>query len=402
MQPSETRKCTAVLKDGTRCDTPVKKGLNHCGIHYEKAKKMRHKYKKIWPLLQNINIDNTSSNTELSKAYSVMNKALELRIKHRKYAFVPECYDEGHNFQLEMVQDKINQCEKKLSTLYEENMLSKLARMTINCITWNFNISNKEKINIINTITNTKSELESNIPPLLEFQIASFSLNEIESNHESDIFPLVEAINNTNKVTKKRTEVQSRKRNKKNKSKKNKSKHTTDVFDKYIAENEKLRDDKLKLVQLVFDIVAKLIDKEDLHVMSVALFVVGFYLNEEGFFDEDYAPHICGEPGCTECSSVVIETLFCECGCVFKNKMCLQNHLFRQHDNDLKMFCTILLKHKQKLQPVIKNLQYYYNFYGTNMLFNAYNLTFDTAKNKMVLEQFTKSFIEENNYYRRL
>ena len=37
----------------------------------------------------------------------MFNKAYNARMEHRKYAFVPECYDEGHDYQFVFIKNKI-------------------------------------------------------------------------------------------------------------------------------------------------------------------------------------------------------------------------------------------------------------------------------------------------------
>src|SRR5438876_10338455 len=123
--------CCAITLDNKRCQNLVIKSSKHCSSHYNNALKLYKNYKKICDVAYNLDVDKHINDPNekakyLLKYYVLMNKAYDARMKHRKYAFVPECYDLGHDKQFKLINDKINLCEEKLYELYQEYNFNKI------------------------------------------------------------------------------------------------------------------------------------------------------------------------------------------------------------------------------------------------------------------------------------
>ena len=117
--------CSAYSNHNIRCKNYSIDGSMHCNLHREKAINLYIKYKKLCDACENLNIkdpDDKNHIDHIIHCYILYNKAFDARVKHRKYSFVPEFYDEGHNYQFEKLKDKISDCENLLSKLYEEEL----------------------------------------------------------------------------------------------------------------------------------------------------------------------------------------------------------------------------------------------------------------------------------------
>ena len=333
MEYHAIKKCTAVQTDGSRCNNIINKGVNHCNLHYEKAKKLRLKYKKLWASIYDININDSLDITELMKYYAIMNKAFEARMKHRKYAFVPECYDNGHNYQFEMVQKKMNQCEEKLFMLYQQDK----------------NIIPEEEINNTSKDDNVNDKINDKINDNIKI---------------------------TKKINKQREE-------------RNKSEVDLDIMiEKYIEENKRIENDKLDLiVQIWCMICADDIDGAD--VFITAILIIIYELDKDEIFEPNHIVRICKHPGCTEClQNIGIRALFCDCGCIADD-----NRLFRflcESDiSHLEKTLNVLSDHMEIIRPIINDVRFYYNIFGRRMLINPYELTFAVKENRWVFKQYT-------------
>lgn len=118
--------CSSYLKDISRCPNKTIGDSHHCDIHREKAKKLYLKYKSLSDICENIppieyddkiNVDEQIST--IMSYYIMYNNSLSAREKHRKYSFVTDLHDEGHNYQFEKLNLKLLKCETILSELYD-------------------------------------------------------------------------------------------------------------------------------------------------------------------------------------------------------------------------------------------------------------------------------------------
>src|SRR5437868_9122502 len=119
--------CCAVTDDNKRCLNSAIHGTFHCNIHYTKAIKLYKNYKRVCETAYKLNINQNFDNindriAHITKCYLWLNKAFDARMNHRKYAFAPECYNEGHNFQFEIITKKIKKCEKVLNDLWYQQL----------------------------------------------------------------------------------------------------------------------------------------------------------------------------------------------------------------------------------------------------------------------------------------
>src|SRR5579862_3261055 len=96
--------CCANTLSNTRCINSAIPGCDHCQLHHEKAKSLYMKYKGLSDLIDKMVLDKEFDNIQekidyIMNCYILLNKTFNARSKHHKYAYVPECIDEGHKFQ---------------------------------------------------------------------------------------------------------------------------------------------------------------------------------------------------------------------------------------------------------------------------------------------------------------
>jgi len=123
-----SNQCCAVSKHNARCTNSVSGTSDHCDVHKHKAANLYGKYKRLSDLAKTVNIYDTFNNKQekikhLIKCYDLFNKTFSARMRHRRYAFVPECYDDGHDYQFIKLKYLISQCEKMLSELEDNNTI---------------------------------------------------------------------------------------------------------------------------------------------------------------------------------------------------------------------------------------------------------------------------------------
>jgi hypothetical protein len=154
--------CTAFRLNDIRCNNKVVNNSLHCEYHRDKARKLYFKYKDLHKKCEYIeNTPCTSNNIDdkidyHTKLYAIYKKIYVAREKHTKYAFVPECRDEGHNYQFNLLNDKMNDCHKILENLLK---IKKNTRSEPNV----FHEPEKEQIVIKPTIVRKQQRLDKTL-----------------------------------------------------------------------------------------------------------------------------------------------------------------------------------------------------------------------------------------------
>src|SRR5258706_1716205 len=106
--------CCAALNQ-SRCTNTVIEGEKHCTLHHHKAMKLYKRYKKLSEAVKLVDINEHLTDLKfIMRHYKLLNDTYNARMAHRLYAFVPECYDNGHDFQFVKLQKNIAKCEKLL------------------------------------------------------------------------------------------------------------------------------------------------------------------------------------------------------------------------------------------------------------------------------------------------
>lgn len=342
-------KCTAVSDSGSRCGNPVMLNSNHCAQHHLIAKKLYLKYKKICEIAYRYDIQNSSNILGLMKCYANLNKAFDARMAHRRYAFVPECHDIGHDYQFELIQNKIKLCEEKLAILYQEQSV---------------------KINSLDTSSDS----------------------DLNSNSNSNSSPKSDPTNKANQINQINPNVP--KKIKQFRKKRDKSEiEINDYMDACIAENKMLGEKKINFLVTIFDIVQSYTSyKIHMSVFLVATYKIVAELASIKYFDKNFRPQKCA---CKECKRNItyIIKLFCGCGCVIPKQGSvipdddlLIRYLLDIDDTSINKFHDSLITNKDKIQPIINDLAYEYETTNTHILLEKYELSFDDKADRLVLK----------------
>jgi len=171
MEPTVER-CCANLNyltgdESSRCVRGCISGSKHCIEHNPMAVKIYNSYKRTCKSLDKVNKDVVLKSNDCAKItsyYALLHRAYMGRLEHRKYAFVPECYDRGHLYQLKKLNSLMLECEKVLSEMYESDksvadvMIEDEANDSENSDSNNYNISSN-----INTLKDDRLKKEEDV-----------------------------------------------------------------------------------------------------------------------------------------------------------------------------------------------------------------------------------------------
>src|SRR5690606_31388839 len=109
--------CAPNLENGLdRCkNQTVSDQSDHCKLHQNYSNELYLHYKQVCKIAYDLDIEKEISNTNkrikyLTECQLLFEEAWKARKKHRNYAYVPECYDSGHNFQFTYIEEKMNRC----------------------------------------------------------------------------------------------------------------------------------------------------------------------------------------------------------------------------------------------------------------------------------------------------
>ena len=277
---------------------------------------MYKKYKEICDVAYNLDInkdmnDLTEKFKYINSCYVWLNRAFHARLKHRRYAFVPECYDEGHNMQFKIIASKLKQCEDKLyeiQTEYEQVKEPDKEEQQVE----------EEKEPVKNNIINTISE--------------DISKQKIKrANNEKEEMLLIE---------------------------------------KYIKHNQELLDKRDSLNNVCFNIIMNLVEPElmidefNAFDMCVYLHHLTRELYKIAYFDTDFKPEKCKE---CACNNYITYDVTLACSCIFRYNT-VQKYLNLMSEKALRTFCELMMFHKEKLKPLISDLIELNDTYGDNLL----------------------------------
>jgi hypothetical protein len=304
--------CCAVLRNKERCYREAIDHTTHCVEHHTKALQLYNKYKKICDVAYELDIEKEIENVEdrvkhLMHCYGSLNDAFHARLMHRQYAFVPECYDEGHNYQFKMLNNKIELCEKKL-----ENVFRNYQTIQIEC---------EEEIE--QELSDKKNE---SAQLTIQEEIIKEKAKRINASKEEDL-----------------------------------------LIEEYAKQNKEVLTSRDKMIKLCADAMVKYypdlftITPEDQVTPAILLHNLICMLNDARYFFSDFkpkSPHgwICD---CKKCNTKIMEIkLGCDCMTKYND---IKNYLQIITEARLRRFYEILLTEQEKLKPIVNDM---YNHYS--------------------------------------
>jgi len=335
-----------------RCENKIYKGY-HCQVHFDKANELYKTYKDICKVAYQFhpeqvmtNVNNLETIREnikyLFKCHVWYEKAYESRSEHKNYAFTPEKSDEGHNYQFEWIQGKIDISNEKLKLLYEKANQLKIKETK--------RVSKKGKV--IN-----KNEIKQ----------------EIDKSENEEIETI---INKMNDFKKKQQEDE---------------KETKKLMEKYMAENMKVRIKRLKTRNVVVPLFDEFIFKsgydDETEItkfhLRVALFEIVRRLYDHNYFDDSFVPV---RSECKCCRFVPLQTqLACDCIVRYEDfDQYVDKFLRYTHQAEVvKLVSTLIVKYYDKILPILNDFAKLYKIYGiqilhskTSFVYNGERFTF--------------------------
>jgi hypothetical protein len=323
--------CCAPTSKNTRCSKLTAPGSNHCDYHRPKASSLYFKYKKLSDQIDDYDIyrkfDYIDDRIDhIMKCYVYFNKVFEARTKHRKYSFVPECYDTGHDYQFTRLNNLIEECEKILSELY-----------------------------ILKESTSSSYEEES---------YSSDESIEIEEIPAKDFSRKAEEYRRFRRQREAEIEM---------------------WINKYIEENRVILDRRTLLYFNITKCIDKLFNNDDLSlfVKSISLFNMVARLRTIGYFEKTFKPDRCNKPKCG-CYIPYDATLGCSC---IRYNNTLQKYYNLATEQTLKWFFEILLFNENKLIPLVDDIIDLYYEHGDDVLVLKVHLVWDQIEKRLVLTE---------------
>jgi hypothetical protein len=312
-------------------------GSDHCNLHRDKAKTLYLKYKTLSDQVDKLVINRKfkSIQTEvdyLMECYICLNQTFKARMKHRMFAFVPECYDEGHDHQFIKLNTLIKDCERKLRELY-----------------------------ILQDIRDDK-----------------FSTKESESSEEENgILVTQRHVDTVNRAEEYR------------RFRKQREKEVEEWVQKYIEENEVILERRRVLYTHITFCILKLYEdidpEEEIHIFVkvVTIFNLCGRLRSIGYFLNTFVPDTCKHP---KCACYLPYELTLACGCILHNNT-LDKYYNLAPEATLKMFYEVLLFNKAKLLPLLEDICYLHNVYGDQLMFLKLHLVWSQLERRLVIEE---------------
>jgi len=396
------QQCCAPLRANERCPNVIACGSRfHCQTHYATARTLYRQYKDVCDLAEKCDLTRIFGPSETAKEITFLNecyrlfiKAYDGRMKHRKYAFCPETWDEGHQTQFRLLKTRIETCETRLDILYEQQkqqfeQLEKQKKQSLMTLTAHKKVDTDEEDDEPEKKKDEKTDTRK-VPTVSFRNVMKFRRRRLADDAEVDR-----------------------------------------LLKNYIKQNEIIIAERQKMFRLAMSVLRSLIpqldnrdskyltdgddidngtdddeddyngddddgddydydseleyDSEDVEEYQNEYFqLVGSYhlarkLFEIGYLEPDYTPRKCS--GCN-CGRFASEYMKLACGCVFK-QLCLGVYLKRMTIDSLKNMTTILLKHKARLQPLINDYLFALKIYGPQVLIMKTELEWSVQLNRL-------------------
>ncbi len=328
--------CCAPNTSNARCTNDVTQGINHCEIHRLTATKLYLRYKKLSDKIDNLNINKMFPKHQdhidhVMRCYVLLNKTFSARTKHRKYAFVPECYDEGHDYQFIKLRELIDKCENILSELYSSSPSDTI-----------------------------ESSSEESIDQVIDFE----------------------------------PEVRKRVKNYR-KYRRDIEKDIEHWINKYVEENRVILERRELLIGHIVKFIYEIFDPYDeddyLYPKCVMMFHLSLKLHSIGYLSKDstgkkmkaFVPPKCENRNCDgyEATDLVLG-----CSCIYEANTIMKD-LNLSSEDTLNQFYGTLLNNKDKIIPILPDIKHLYSLYKDQLMFMKLYIVWDPSKNRLVIER---------------
>lgn len=311
----EHNQCFAPSNNG-RCQNKCITNSRHCELHNTKSTKLYIKYKKLSDQSKNINLnkkfdDITDNINYILNCYNLFNRTFEARLKHRKFAIVPNLYDRGHDFQFIKLNNKINKCEEILNQLY---------------------ILNEAKNSIDNE--SEDDDYDEDNKAIIIYNKKSMSMSEkIKLNKEHRALKEQEINTHVNK---------------------------------YIEQNKIIIERKQQLIYNLFICISLIFGEEDvINEKIIVIISLVIKLNNVNYFNNNFVPRTCKHPECT-CKIPYGLSLGSE---YLQDVECFCQYIESFSEESLKKIFELFLFNKKKILPFINDINALYDEYEDDVMY---------------------------------
>ncbi|AYV83897.1 MAG: hypothetical protein Hyperionvirus13_40 [Hyperionvirus sp.] len=341
----DRRQCCAphVEEKDKRCPNETNmRSSHHCDDHFGKAIQLYKKYKLLSDKVYNMDPerefrDRGKKIQYLNRCIDLYRKAYEARMIHRNFAFVPECFDYGHNLQFKIIQGKIDVCEEKLEEIYREDVMGD---------------------EIVDAIS-----------------------GEEEDGEEVEIHKIIGKVRKF-KRERMRDELE-----------------TERLLAVYIEENRVSGIAKKRVANLYVSLIrgVLLVAKEEYEkgggpgiinvddvVLQIMVSHLIYKLCQMNYLSGEYKPTKCKE---CNCNSFATEPMKFGCDCYVEEFDDARDNLMLMEHCWLKRMLEKGLKYRKKVEPLVKDIFFTYVIYERDMLEMEMFLGWDAKEGRLVLEE---------------
>ena len=122
----ELNNCCSPLENGLRCANAALSNSFHCADHSNLAKTLYKKYKKCQSEVDVLLNKKKTTIYQYLSLYSKLYQECKLRHEHQIKYFHPSCYDIGHQIYVKNRSKLIDECEKEIEKLINEQIQDKI------------------------------------------------------------------------------------------------------------------------------------------------------------------------------------------------------------------------------------------------------------------------------------
>lgn len=328
-----------------RCEHSTYGESKHCKQHHTKALKLYLNYKALCDYADKLNIHKPVKNrskkiAHLKNCHQRLVDAYNARMKHRNYAFFPDCWDYGHNLQFTIINNKIETCQREIKNLIASRFTSMRSEDHV------YVDDDDNDNDDTNDDTNGDPNSDTN-SDTIEYK------------------NLVSSIRSFNKL-KKRDEIE-----------------TNLMLEKYISINKKRVEKENKAI-VIFAKILKNISKTDDVVMNESLFrLIGFMDYSVEYFDEDYIPKICSNCDCKQYQSYDFLLDTNKLG----DKDSLESLFTGTRVEFIDYMVDTTLSNLSKIIPICGDLKGLYKIYGRSILNMGISIQWDRKTKRLIVSE---------------
>lgn len=331
-----------------RCENMASEHINHCEKHYGPAIKLYKKYKKICEEAYRLDLNkkfktNVENIKYLLDCYRLFNQAFNARMAHRKIAFVPECYDSGHDYQFIFIKNKLIECERIICEL------------------------------------NLREEQDK------KYRNNCYNILEVEESREIVKYEPIENV----------TEIIMRN----NKERIKIEEDIEEIMEGYRKENEKILEKRLILQNLIVKYISDILDKynKNEYIMYIGIICIIKEVVYTGYFSEKYKPEKC----CKNCGNYMSVGIVLGCKCMM-NYYNFDNYLYNLDYNSLKALFRILIKYRTKYEALFCDfLRLYIIFEEQTILMNL-EVIWDDNESRLIMRERCEEREKPSKYLARM